>query len=114
MLSDTIRAVKEEMQSRKGESSNLKQYMDWIQQLQHLEKEKLQLTAALHLEKIRERNQQEEVRQNDNEGEQRVLHLLREGIAGLESKVVKCMESINDVLEDFRCALLEEMEEEEE
>jgi hypothetical protein len=119
MLSETIRAVKDEMETRRNTSANMRRYMDWIQQLQSLEKEKLQLTAALHLEKIRERNQREDIRQKSSEtddangGEQRVLHLLQEGIAGLEGKITMGMENINDVLEDFRCALLEEVEEEE-
>ncbi|KAL3921500.1 MAG: hypothetical protein SGILL_002716 [Bacillariaceae sp.] len=124
MLSDTIRAVRDEMEARdqstkgKSKSSNsnsFSQYVDWIQQLQSFEKEKLQLTAALHLEKIRARNLQEEMRQTeDDEGASNVLGLLQEGVAGLEGKVAKCVEDINYVLEDVRCALLEEVEEEEE
>ncbi|KAG7356369.1 DNA repair REX1-B [Nitzschia inconspicua] len=109
MLSDTIRAVSDEMASRTGRTSNnLKQYGKWTEDLQALEKEKLQLTAALHLEKIRANNEKHKPVENS------VLKMLREGIVALEHKMQKCVSEINSILEDLQCALVDEIEEEEE
>ncbi|KAG7356725.1 DNA repair REX1-B [Nitzschia inconspicua] len=112
MLSDTIRAVVDEMASRTGSSTttnnNLKQYGKWTEDLQALEKEKLQLTAALHLEKIRANNEKDKAVENS------VLRMLREGIVDLEHKMQKCVSEINAILEDLQCALVDEIEEEDE
>ena len=101
------------------------QYIDWIQSLQSLEKEKLQLTAAIHLEKIRVSNQQSELQQQGKkqkqqkgddemtEGDTRVLDLLEQGVTNLQQKIDKCVADINILLDDLRCALVEEIEEEE-
>jgi hypothetical protein len=121
MLSDTIRAVVEEMSSRatttttngdgggtnSSSNDNFKQYVQWIKELQELEKEKLQLTAALHLEKIRANNEKEF-------NQSGVLRMLQHGIADLQQKMEGCIAGINGVLEDLRGALVEEMEMEEE
>jgi len=98
----------------------------FIQQLQNLEKEKLNLTAALHLEKIRERNEalgvetsqsssqgnQSNAGADDHggndavvlDGDERILTLLRKSVVDLEKKIASFEEEINEVLEELRYA----------
>jgi len=84
----------------------------WIETLQGLEKEKLNYTAALHLEKIRGRNEvveREIASQNGggtggNDGNERIAQLLEESIVSLEGKVRGCVEEINEILEELRYA----------
>ena len=66
-----------------------------IRQLQSLEKEKLNTTAALHLEQIREKN--ETMNQN-----QAISDLLQDGIKSLRMKLGNIIPNINDVLEELR------------
>jgi hypothetical protein len=73
-----------------------------LSKLQKEEREKLNVTAALHLERIRERNVAG--------GDERVSRLLQEGVASLKQKVATCIDAINDVLEEIRYALAEEDE----
>jgi hypothetical protein len=98
VLSETIKTIQEILQSRKRtDLSKL------IQQLQSYEKEKLQLTAAHHLERIRQQNQQQ------LEGEDaRIEKLLKDGVTSLQQNIATCIENINEVLDELRCALLEE------
>ena len=86
----------------------------FIQQLQNLEKEKLNLTAALHLEKIRERNETLGVESQSGrgsdadavvmDGDERILKLLRKSVVDLEKKIANFEEEINEVLEELRYA----------
>ena len=92
----------------------------FIKQLQGFEKEKLNLTAALHLEKIRERNERLDLELESRRGDEcgggggggddetgeddRVLRLLRQGISELQGKIRDYVEQINDVLEELRYA----------
>jgi len=97
----------------------VKNVVKFIQQLQGFEKEKLNLTAALHLEKIRERNERLDLdsrrgvekctNPNESGGDEtgeddRVLRLLRQGVSGLQGKIRDCVEQINDLLEELRYA----------
>ena len=85
-----------------------------LKQLQAHEKEKLHLTAAHHLERIRQRNNniQYQTSNGEDEGsslsEDRVSQLLREGVASLQFKINACVESINEALDEIRCAILDE------
>lgn len=72
--------------------------------LQNHEREKLNLTAALHLERIRAQNQLLET----SEGDERITGFLNEGVASIRRRVATCVEEINDVLEELRYAKLEE------
>jgi DNA repair REX1-B len=72
--------------------------------LQSHEKEKLSLTAALHLERIREQNQV----MNTTEGDARVTKLLNEGVTTIRQHVSKCVEGINEALEELRYAIVDE------
>ena len=87
-----------------------------ITQLQNAECEKLNLTAALHLERLRLRNSEldatlmnvgEEGIKGDDD---KTVQLLKDGIHSLETKVSSVIESINDVLEELRCIAVEESE----
>ena len=98
MLSETIKTIQEILQSR-----GRKDLAKLIVQLQSFEKEKLQLTAASHLERIRQQNQQ------GTEGEDaRITKLLNDGVISLQQKIATCVENINEVLDEIRCSLLEE------
>jgi hypothetical protein len=68
--------------------------------LQAHEKEKLSLTAALHLDRIRE--------SQHGGGDERILALLQEAVASLRAKIEACVEQINDTLEEIRYAMVEE------
>ena len=57
-----------------------------IGELQSLEKDKLGKTAALHLERIREKNEAVSVGMEDG-GDRRVLRMLQRGVAVLRAEV---------------------------
>ena len=116
VLSDTINAVKSILQSKKRTDIT-----KVITQLQKYEGEKLNMTAALHLEKLRLRNSEVDKAisisgsNNDSgkEGEghdDKTVQLLKDGIQTLEGKISKVIESINEVLEELRCIAVDETE----
>lgn len=116
VISSSIKDIQRIFESKMngGNDAVVKNISGCIQELQTLEKEKLSLTAALHLEKIRERNEFLRLATtNDQEQEQeesdshRILQLLRQGVTTLQQKIVDCVEKINDVLEELRYARLE-------
>ena len=126
VLSNTVSAIGEELSDRADSNkdplvltSTSSSVMKWIRDLQESERQKLQLTAAYHLERIRANNlKPSNTSYNDEEdGEEvdvRELSLLNNGIADLRSKIETCRSDINSIIEDLRCALVEQMEEEEE
>jgi hypothetical protein len=110
VLSDTIRAVvvvlegdDEQQHHRRPDLSKL------IERLQQDEQEKLNLTAALHLEKIRESGSR---MATTSEGDERITGLLQQGVRSLQVEVGSCIERINETLEELRFALQEEQEDE--
>lgn len=126
VLSDTVTAVRDELSGRvdknKMDSSDAQadvlSVISCIKSLQEAEKQKLQLTAAYHLEQIRANDLKQPENDNDDDGQvevdMRELSLLNNGIADLRSQIERCRSNINDVLDDLRCALVEQMEDEEE
>jgi hypothetical protein len=102
VLSETIKAIQEILQSQR----HRKDLVHLIVQLQGHEKEKLYLTAAHHLERIRQRNQQIQA-----QSDPRIEKLLQDGVQTLQQKIHACMEQINEVLEEIRCSIMEEDEE---
>lgn len=102
VLSDTINTIS----SILGTTHKRPDLVKLLTQLQKAEREKLNLTAALHLERIRERNMQVRV----DEGDERVAQLLQDGVATLRGKLATCIDSINETLEEIRYALAEENE----
>lgn len=73
----------------------------FVSRLQELEKEKLNLTAALHLDQMRERNESLGL-ELDQGGNARIAELLKESVKSIQSKVGDCIEKINEVLEELR------------
>ena len=131
VLSDTVSAVRDELSIRSDKNkhastamSTLSSVIKSIGDLQASEREKLQLTAAFHLERIRannlkQRNNFDDFKnKNENHGSGkaglRELSLLNNGIDDLRSRIQSCRSDINDVMEDLRCALVEEIGEQEE
>lgn len=105
VLSETINAVRSVLSSLG--SSKGKMLEKQLANLQKHEKEKLNLTAAYHLERIRERN--------ENIGsvtDKRISKLLNEGVQTLKGRIDSCVEEINECIEEIRYAIIEEDEEE--
>lgn len=129
VLSNTVSAVRDELSDRANDkkessmpTSTSSSIIKYIKDLQSSEREKLQLTAAYHLERIRANNlRQPNLSDNfgdksdddDDEADMRELSLFNKGIADLRSLIQNCVSDINDTMEDLRCALVEQIEEEE-
>ena len=105
VLSDTVNAVKTSL-TEKHKRSDIAQA---VGQLQKYEGEKLNLTAAMHLEKLRLKN--EELGLSFDGSDQASSRLLKEGIHSLERKIMSNVVSINEVLDELRCISAEENEE---
>ena len=106
VLSDTINGAKSTLEER----HNRKDISTVISQLQKSEGEKLNLTAALHLERLRLRNSELDASLASAECDDRTVGLLKEGIQSLERKIAGVVESINDSLEELRCIAADESE----
>ena len=91
VLSDTINIISCIL----VEKHNRTDLQSLIRALQRQEQEKLNLTAALHLERIRESS-------HINEDDERVSNLLKEGVILLKKRLAGCVERINEVLEELR------------
>ena len=100
VLSETIKTIKQVLEDPPRKRIDLAKLID---NLQKEEKEKLQLTAACHLERIRQQNQ---VMQS--ESDPRVTKLLDDGVKTLQSKILACVERINEAIDEIRCAILDE------
>ena len=105
VLSDTINAVKSSLEedNENKDDNGRKEITNFITQLQKSESDKLNLTAALHLERLRLRN----LRVGDGDDDDVTMKLLTEGIRSLETKIASAVESINEVLEELRCIAAE-------
>ncbi len=127
VLSNTVSAVRDEVSDRAESgkdistlSSVASTVIKSIGDLQGLERQKLQLTAAYHLEQIRLNNLKQPNDGTDGDEDCEVdmstLSLLIDGKAKLRSQIETCRSEINCIIDDLRCALVEliEMEEEEE
>jgi len=81
-----------------------------ILQLQSYEKEKLNITAALHLEQIRKHSHLLSLGYDENESTKndRILKLLNDGIVSLKRKITTCIENINDLIDELRCEIMDE------
>lgn len=97
VLSDTINSIA----SILSENRKRPDLAKLLTQLQKDEREKLNLTAALHLERIRERNAQVQ-------GDERTAQLLHDGVASLTNKLANCIDAINETLEEIRYTLADE------
>ena len=97
VLSDTIKNIQMSLENR-----SLDHISNHVKGLQKHEKEKLELTAALHLERIRQQQEQEQPWLD-----QRTTRLFEEGIVNLKRKIASCIENINNVLDEIRCLLID-------
>ena len=108
VLSDTINAVKSTLEEHPKKRTDITSV---ITQLQKSEGEKLNLTAALHLEKLRLRNSQLELGEGSeafSSLDERTIKLLKDGIQSLERKISTAVEKINEDLEELRCIFADE------
>jgi len=85
------------------EKHHRKDLTNVVAALQKQEQEKLNVTAALHLEKIREQNELMQMT-----GDDRASNLLKEGVVSLGKRVATCAGAINELLEEIRYAMAEE------
>ena len=111
VLSDTIRGA----QTVLDEKYRRKELVKLVAQLQDREKEKLNWTAALHLERIREGNhhRQSSLSGHDSSaigGDTTIAALMKKDVRSLQQKIAASVQDINDLLEELRCNLLEEKE----
>lgn len=100
LISNSIRDIQSILKERSN-SLDMCSAASNIDQLQKYEKEKLNLTAALHLEKIREKNE------TLKGGDDKVRRLLKKEVHALQKKIGICMELINNVIDDLRCVAIE-------
>ena len=130
VLSDTVSAIREELSDRASKrndplvaASTSSSVINCIRDLQESEREKLQLTAAYHLERIRANNLKgldssnvhgHNADEDEIDVDVRELSMLKKGIAELRSRIETSRSNINSIIEDLRCALVEQMEKEEE
>lgn len=98
VLSDSINNIRKVLLDKLKQTS----IADMITQLQDKERTKLNLTAALHLERIRIYNQ---VRESSDD---RITKLLMEGAASLRAKMEENVGEINEIMDELRCSLVDE------
>ena len=101
VLSDTINAAKMSLLDQ----HKRKDVCSVVEQLQKHECDKLNFTAALHLEKLRLNNSELGV---GSDADERAVKLLRESIQSLEGKISLAVQSINESLDELRCMAIDE------
>ncbi|CAJ1938324.1 unnamed protein product [Cylindrotheca closterium] len=97
VLSETVNAIQSVLEQREQ-----KELVGLLKQLQGYEKDKLHITAAHHLERIRKRN--EEMQPNCDP---RNMKLLEDGVASLQHKINATVDNINETIDEIRCMLLD-------
>jgi len=97
VLSDTINMAREFIKKREPTRS-LGQIID---DLQSNERNKLNLTAALHLEQIR-------VKVEGPTATENIRQLLEQSVSDLKIKISDCESVVNEVLEELRYAIIDE------
>lgn len=103
VLSDTINAVKSSMINHR-KRNDIGQI---ITQLQRHESEKLNLTAAWHLERLRLNNSTSGVSRESSDD--KTVGLLRQSVSSLESKISRSVELINETIDELRCIMADEL-----
>ena len=112
VLSETIKAIQEIL----GVDRARDDLVTLVTQLQSHERKKLQLTAAYHLERIRQRNHHHHHQMvidhsQPNGDDLRIERLLRGGVQSLHDKINSCVDEINETIDEIRMVLVEENEE---
>ena len=103
VLSNTINEI------RDSETTS-RELRKLLTQLQKQESQKLNLTAALHLEKIRKASSDGAItasNQTSSAGDERTIRMVESSISSLIQRIQTCVQEINEVLEELRCTLLE-------
>merc|ERR1712070_98076 len=118
VVSDTMNTIQNLLLTKYGR----KDLKAIIQGLQSYEKEKLNITAAMHLERIRARNQELELietttttttkKGGSSSSDMTIARLLNESIQSLRTKMNPIIENINESIEELRYARMEEDDEE--
>eukprot|EP00574_Skeletonema_japonicum_P014175 CAMPEP_0201732624 /NCGR_PEP_ID=MMETSP0593-20130828/29323_1 /ASSEMBLY_ACC=CAM_ASM_000672 /TAXON_ID=267983 /ORGANISM="Skeletonema japonicum, Strain CCMP2506" /LENGTH=263 /DNA_ID=CAMNT_0048225611 /DNA_START=46 /DNA_END=837 /DNA_ORIENTATION=- len=101
VLSDTINAAKSSLL----EQHKRKDISTVVEQLQKHECDKLNFTAALHLERLRLNNSELGV---GNDADERAAKLLKESIQTLKGKISLTVQSINESIDELRCIAVDE------
>lgn len=101
VLSDTINAAKSSLL----EQHKRKDISTVVEQLQKHECDKLNFTAALHLERLRLNNSELGV---GNDADERAAKLLKESIQTLKGKISITVQSINESIDELRCIAVDE------
>ena len=89
VLSDTIKSIQKVILSKDCQRA--------LVSLQEAEKTKLNLTAALHLERIRRQSEEDD----------KICDLLNDSIRSLESKIATAVETINENIDEIRIHLMD-------
>jgi hypothetical protein len=97
VLSDTLNRIRSILMTNNQHADLVR----LLQQIQDLEKAKLQWTAALHLEHIRCQQQAHD---------ERLVTLLQHGIQDLQNKLAWNVQEINECMEELHFYIAEEME----
>jgi len=112
LQSNTINMIKSILDEKYEKK---KCYVKLITKLQSFEKIKLDYTTAYQLECIRLNHMKTDNDDDDNDNSmqqdeqyKKVRDLLQDGVKDLKKKIVKCMEDINDILEEIRYGILDE------
>lgn len=101
VISNSIMEIQRIFREKHGR----KDISGFIKRLQGYEKDKLHLTAALHLELMREQNDDIDFGVGGaGSGNEKIASLLRESIVSLQGRIADCVENINEVMEELRYA----------
>jgi vacuolar-type H+-ATPase subunit I/STV1 len=130
VVSDTIKMAQSRLQQLQAsyDRTNAKEHqiveaVDLIAQLQSKEQIKLNLTAALHLERIRHHNTTSQLEQEQRQHQDTtniatpavnnaaIASLMKQDVATLQKQIAVCVEEINEVLEELRCSTVDQAEE---
>jgi DNA repair REX1-B len=106
VLSETIKAIQNILRVDRARSDLVK----LVTQLQDHERKKLQLTAAYHLERIRQKNHHQMVidQSQQNEDDLRIERLLNGGVQSLHDQISSCVDGINETIDEIRMIIVEE------
>jgi hypothetical protein len=119
VLSDTINAIQLQLASQPDDDGSLQSHGRYnrtdlktiVHRLQTAEQQKLSLTAALHLEQIRHQVvASSDANSNGIDDAATASRLLEEGVQTLRSRVSACVDSINEIIDELQCAMVDEEE----
>ncbi|KAL7548820.1 hypothetical protein ACHAWF_012094 [Thalassiosira exigua] len=105
VLSDAANAVRSTLEGRRDRGDDgCGDAAKAVGRLQKAEGEKLNFTAAAHLERLRLAN----AAFDDGSDDDGTVRLLEEGIRSLRGKIARTAEEVNEALEELRCVAADE------